>query len=102
MNDAIITLKTNSILKSKAMKVADELGFSLSSLINAYLKNLVRNKSVNFGLSDEAHPSRLMIDSLNKSASSVKNGEISPAFTDVKKAVEWLRSDKSKIQHRLS
>lgn len=95
MNNAVITLKTNSVLKSKAQKIADELGFSLSSLINAYLKNLVRNKSVNFNLADESRPSEFMVKGLKESRADIKAGRISPAFTDAKKAIEWLRSDKS-------
>lgn len=97
MNNAVITLKTNSVLKSKAQKIADELGFSLSSLINAYLKNLVRNKSVYFNLADESHPSKFMIKGLSESRAETKAGRISPAFNDAKKAIKWLRSDKSQI-----
>lgn len=97
MNNAVITLKTDSVLKSKAMKIADELGFSLSSLINAYLKTLIRNKSVSFSLVDESVPSKFLINSLKESKADIKAGKISPPFTDSKKAVEWLRSDKGKI-----
>ncbi|MFZ2152485.1 MAG: hypothetical protein WAV41_00305 [Microgenomates group bacterium] len=95
MNNAVITLKTNNSLKSEAMKIANELGFSLSSLINAYLKDLIRTKSVNFSVSDESHPSTFMVDSLLESSNNKKLGKVSPPFTDPKKAVEWLRSDKS-------
>jgi len=95
MNNAVITLKTNAALKSKAMKIADDLGFSLSSLINAYLKHLVRNKSVSFNLADESNPTDFMIRGLKESAADIKAGRISPAFSDSKKAIEWLRSDKS-------
>jgi addiction module RelB/DinJ family antitoxin len=94
MNNAVITLKTNSVLKSKAMKIADDLGFSLSSLINAYLKNLVRNRSITFNLNDESYPTKFMIEGLKESAADIKAGRISPAFSDTKKAAEWLRSDK--------
>ena len=50
MNDAVVNFKTSKILKSQAMSVADDLGFSLSSLLNAYLKNLVKKKSVSYSV----------------------------------------------------
>lgn len=93
MNTAIITLKTNPQLKNQAMKIADELGFSLSSLINSYLKTLVRTKSVSVSLNDESRPSQFMIDGLRESAEDIKAGRVSPGFTDINKAVEWLKSD---------
>lgn len=91
MNNAVITLKTESELKNKAMKLADELGFSLSSLINAYLKHFVRTETVNFTLEEE--PSEWMIKQLAESKKDIKAGRISPTFTDAKSAVKWLKSD---------
>ena len=76
MNNAVITLKTNTELKNKAMKLADELGFSLSSLINAYLKQLVRTKSINYSLQPEGEPTKFMIDSLKESAKDRKAGRV--------------------------
>lgn len=46
MADAVINIRTDSKLKNAAIKVADNLGFSLSALINSYLKNLIRTKTV--------------------------------------------------------
>ncbi|OIP87517.1 hypothetical protein CO009_03625 [Candidatus Shapirobacteria bacterium CG_4_8_14_3_um_filter_35_11] len=95
MNDAVITLKTDYDLKTKAMKLADELGFSLSSLINAYLKSFLRTKTVNFSTLDESRPTKFMIDSLKESKADIKAGRVSPAFSDAKSAIEWLHNDKS-------
>lgn len=50
MNDAVVNFKTSKVLKNQAMAVAEDLGFSLSSLLNAYLKNLVKKKAVNYSL----------------------------------------------------
>ena len=95
MNDAVITLKTDFELKQKAMKLADELGFSLSAIINAYLKSFLRTKTVNFTTLDESRPTKYMIDSLKESKADIKLGRVSPAFTDAKSAIEWLHNDKS-------
>lgn len=93
MNTALITLKTDPILKKKAMKLADELGFSLSSLINAYLKNFVRTKAINYSLRDESRPTKYMVDSLKESVADVKAGRVSPAFGNVKDALKWLQDE---------
>jgi antitoxin component of RelBE/YafQ-DinJ toxin-antitoxin module len=41
MYTAVINVKTHPEIKSQAKKIAEELGFSLSSLVNAYLKQLI-------------------------------------------------------------
>ena len=46
----VINIKTDREVKEKAQKVASDLGFSLSAVVNAYLKQLVRNKEVYFGV----------------------------------------------------
>lgn len=54
MNTAVINIKTDPKLKKQAQNIAAQLGFSLSSLINAYLKQLVRDKTVHYNLVDES------------------------------------------------
>lgn len=44
----VINIKADKDIKIKARKIAEELGLSLSAVINAYLKQFVRNKSVYF------------------------------------------------------
>ena len=44
----VINIKADRDVKIKARKIAEELGLSLSAVINAYLKQFVRNKSVYF------------------------------------------------------
>lgn len=44
----VINIKADRDIKIKAKKIAEELGLSLSAVINAYLKQFVRNKSVYF------------------------------------------------------
>ena len=106
MNNAVITLKTDSVLKSKAMKIADELGFSLSSLINAYLKNLVRRKTVDFSLEEfESHPSKFMINGLKESAADKKAGRI-VSFLTGKEEIDYLdkliKKDEDKLRQKVS
>ena len=46
----VINIKTDKEVKENAKKVAEDLGFSLSAVINAYLKQFVRNKEVCFSV----------------------------------------------------
>lgn len=48
MKTAVLNIKIDPKVKNEAQKVADELGFTLSAIINALLKDLVRNKSISF------------------------------------------------------
>lgn len=48
MKTAVLNIKIDPKVKNDAQKVADELGFTLSAIINALLKDLVRNKSISF------------------------------------------------------
>lgn len=48
--DTVINIKLDAEVKDQAQAIADELGFSLSSLIRAYLKQLARTRQVNFTL----------------------------------------------------
>ena len=74
MNSAVINIKTNPVVKAKAQKIAEELGFSLSSLINGYLKHLVKTKSVNFTTSEE--PSDWLIKILKENEKDKKAGKL--------------------------
>lgn len=48
MQTAVINFKTEPNVKKKAQQVAKDLGFSLSSLLNAFLKQLIRDRTINF------------------------------------------------------
>ncbi len=46
----VINIKTEKEVKQDAQKIAQKLGLSLSAVINAYLKQFVRNKAVSFSI----------------------------------------------------
>lgn len=50
MKTAMLNVKIDPIIKREAQKVADELGFSLSAIVNASLKNLARTKTISYSL----------------------------------------------------
>lgn len=88
MNTAVINIKTNPQIKAKAQKVAEELGFSLSSLINGYLRHLVKTKTVHFNTSEE--PSEYLIQAIKESEKDIKAGRVSPGFKNSQDAIKWL------------
>lgn len=94
MNTAVINVKVSPDLKAQAQNLAEELGFSLSSLINACLKQMVRTKAVSFNVSEE--PTDYLIKMLEESKEDIKQGRISPSFDNTKDAIKWLSSPSKK------
>lgn len=89
MNTAVINIKTQPEVKAQAQRVARGLGLSLSSLINAFLKQFVKTKKVTFSLDDEI-PNKRTIAILKQAEKDYKKGNTSPAFKTGKEAVAWL------------
>jgi addiction module RelB/DinJ family antitoxin len=52
----LITVKTDKALKKAAQDVAGEIGISLGTLINIFLKQFVRTKEANFSASYKPTP----------------------------------------------
>lgn len=92
MNTSVINIKTDPEIKAKAQQVAEELGFNLSSLINAYLKQLVKTKTVSFSASDE-EPAKYLLEMLRQSKEDIKAGRVSPTFNNAADAMKWLNNN---------
>lgn len=93
MRTAVINIKTDAKIKARAQKVAAQLGFSLSALINAYLRQLVKSKTVHFSLSSE-EPTEYLLRSLAESEKDRKAGRVSPTFETAEDAIAWLKKTK--------
>lgn len=52
----VINIKTDKEVKKDAQKIAGNLGLSLSAVINAYLKQFVRNKEIYFSIVSQMSP----------------------------------------------
>ncbi|HLE48523.1 MAG TPA: type II toxin-antitoxin system RelB/DinJ family antitoxin [Patescibacteria group bacterium] len=89
MNTAVINVKVDPKVKSKAQNVASELGFSLSSLINGYLKTLIKTGTIYFSLDQREAPSEYMIKALKRSEEDRKAGRYT-SFNSVDKAIKYL------------
>lgn len=87
MNTAVINIRTDFGLKSAAQRVAEELGFSISSLVNAYLKQLVKTKTVYFSGAEE--PSDYLIQAMKEAEADRKAGRYR-SFNNSAEALEYL------------
>lgn len=75
MSNDTINLRIDSSTKRAAQAVAEELGFSLSSLVKGYLKNLIHTRKVEFGLpEEEREPSQFLIDAIKSAEEDWKHG----------------------------
>lgn len=89
MNTIAINIKTEPEVKARAQRIARGLGFSLSSLVNTWLKQFVKTKSVTFSARDE-EPSEYLISMIKRSEEDYKKGNTSPRFDNAKDAIAWL------------
>ncbi len=85
MNTAVVNVKVNPQVKKEAQQVAEDLGLSLSALINGYLRQLVRNKTVIFSSLEEI-PTDYLLESLRESKEEIKTGKVF-TFKGLKDAV---------------
>ncbi|HLD01632.1 MAG TPA: type II toxin-antitoxin system RelB/DinJ family antitoxin [Patescibacteria group bacterium] len=74
MNTAVINIKTDPKVKKQAQAVASELGLNLSSVINGYLRQFIKTKTVTFQAHEE--PSEYMIQALKESGEDIKAGRV--------------------------
>lgn len=88
MNTASILIKTDPKIKEAAQKTAGEMGISLTSVINRYLKHFIATKAITFTAQDEI-PNKYMIDSLKQSEKDYREGR-TVSFDNKKAALSYL------------
>ena len=87
----MINIKTEKEIKTNTQKLAKEMGFSLSALINTYLKQFLRNKEVYFSSASKMSPE--LEDFLGKIGFDIqRDRNISPSFSSKKELGEYLTS----------
>ncbi len=90
MEKTIINIKTDKKLKEEAQKVARELGLPLETIINAYLRELVRKKRVVFSVPPT--PNKHLQILLGKLRSEKQNREKIARPISYEEAIEHLDS----------
>ncbi|MFH1192371.1 MAG: DUF6364 family protein [bacterium] len=87
----IINIKADQKVKTKAKKIAGDLGLSLSAIINAYLKQFIRNKTVYFNaMPTMSYELEEILGKIEKDIKQNKN--ISPALSSSKDLKKYLSS----------
>lgn len=99
MNTAVINIKVNSQTKKEAQAVAQEIGVSLSGLINGFLRHLIRTRTATFSATEE--PSEYLIQSLKEAEDEIKMGWVSPSFDNAEDSIAWLDNPKRKYVNQL-
>ena len=91
MAKTLISIKADTDVKDKAQKVARDLGLPLSTLVNAYLRQLIRTKEAHFYVEGELKPAvKKRLDRIEKDVREGKN--LSPAFHTAKEMDAYLDS----------
>lgn len=100
MSDStVINIRTDIKVKNQAQVLSKKLGLNLSAVINGFLKQFIKAKSISFSLEEE--PSDFLIKSLAQAKKDIKEGYISPAFDNPKDALKWLHDPKAKYVNQL-
>ncbi len=89
MNTTAIYVKTEVETKEKAQKVARELGLSLSAVVNGFLKQFIKAKTLTFSASHE-EPSAYLKSAIKQAEEHLRTGKHSPVFRTGEDAVSWL------------
>ena len=88
MKTAVLNIKIDPKVKKEAQKVADELGVTLSAIINASLKNLARSKTISYSVLE---PSPMLKRAIREARADRIKGKSYGPFTP-KEATEFLRT----------
>ncbi len=89
MKTSALSIKIDPKVKKEAQKVANRLGFTLSAIINASLKNLTRSKTVSYSLLEPTPLLKKAIESAR--ADRVRGKSIGP-FKSSKEMMKSLLS----------
>ena len=91
MKTSVINVKTDSDIKKNAQKVAEELGLSLSTVINAYLRQFVRNREIRLTVAPRM--SAELEEFLGHVEEDIrKKRNLSPVFSSGKEMDRWLNA----------
>lgn len=85
----ILNIKTDKKLKADAQKIAGELGIPLTTVMNSFLKQFVRDKEVTFS-TNEHRPTAYLIDLIEDARKEYATGNLVPVSGD--DFIKYLRS----------
>lgn len=87
----LLNIKTDAEVKRGVKKIAEEIGMPVSTIINAYLKQLIRERRVDFSL--PLIPNKKTAKRLRQAHADYEKGRnISPVFESAEEMDAWLHS----------
>jgi len=78
MKTATVNFKTDELTKKRAQDISGQLGIPLSSLLNAYLHELVASKSVRFSIAEPMTKKMELV--IAQAEKEIAAGEVSGPF----------------------
>lgn len=91
MQKAVINIKTDKEVKANVQKIAEELGISLSDVINASLRNFIRTREVRISSVPQMTPElEKLLGPIEKDIGERKN--LSPVFSSSEEVEDYLHS----------
>ncbi len=85
----LITIKSDKEIKERAQKLAQELGLSLSDVVNASLRNFIHTREVYVSAIPRMTPEpESLLGIIEKDIQDKQN--LSPAFTSADSAADYL------------
>jgi addiction module RelB/DinJ family antitoxin len=90
MNTASLFVKTDPKVKQEAQKTAAELGISLSSIVNAFLRQFVKTKTIHFSVYDDEIPSPYLQELMRRAKEDRESGNAPPEFETADELIEYL------------
>jgi len=90
MNSTVINIKTDVKVKKKKRKRSPPIGFELKrGAINGFLRQLIRDKKINFQLWMRAKPAKYLKSAIKRSEDDIKNGRVY-SFKNNREAIDFL------------
>ncbi len=73
----VINFKTDKKIKTKAQKIANDMGLNLSDILNVYLRSFIKKKELHISLNEnESNPSDELLEAIKESRKEYKSGKM--------------------------
>lgn len=88
----VLNVKIDRELKKQAQAVAKSVGVPMSIVVAANLKDFIRTRTVTITDVPQLKP-EIVAELVKIEKDIKKRRDLSPAFTDIDKAIDWLSSN---------
>lgn len=89
-NKTVLNVKTDKEVKEEAQKLAKELGVPLSTVVNGYLRQFIRDREVTFSAAPRM--SKQLEDTIAEAEEDIANGDLIGPFESGEEMDEYLKS----------